>query len=340
MQRNEGEQFDLSLIIINWNTSGLLKRCLESVPSGATDLKCEIIVVDNGSSDDSMRMVESIFPEVRIISNSKNLGFSKAANQGIRASSGKFLALLNSDIEVPTGALSEILKYILKKESVAAASPQIVGLAGKPQYCGGYAPSPKNVLKQLTYLPFSKNRTRGIGIYSKYSNRAISVDWLMAALIVIRRQAIKEAGALDESFFLYGEDMEFGLRLRHHGWQLHLLPWIRALHYGGASSAKLQETNIMWLCGVFRIAACRLGRFSYLLFSLLLAFDFSMKFLVASIAGFYPGNKTGDYPGSRNLKIYAKTALKFALNKPQFAELFYKKNEKRLKEALCDIRQR
>lgn len=328
----EQEQIELSIIIVSWNTRDMLRECLELILPAASTISNEIIVVDNGSADGSAEMVHSDFSQVVLVRNSNNLGFPKAVNQGICVSKGSFIALVNSDIMVPPNAFEEMVSYLKKNPGVAAVGPQLIGRTGHMQYSGGYAPSPVTALMQLIEVQaLAGRRSHGLFVRARPSNRPQKVDWLGGACMVIDRRAVDRVGVLDESHFMYAEDLEYGIRLRRAGWQLHLLPWVRVVHYGGASIAGAPEARLLWLGGVFRVAAGRLSWPSYFLFGLCLsAAYYSRYFLIRLMRSIALGDRlvSREVAHVDDVRLYGKTALKLSLRNPQHALDFCDELEK------------
>ncbi|MHB8792457.1 MAG: glycosyltransferase family 2 protein [Thermoleophilia bacterium] len=318
----------LSVVIVNWNTRALLERCLDLIPGSAGSLSYEVIVVDNGSGDGSREMMGSRFPEVRLIANAENRGFAVAVNQGIAQSQGDYIALVNTDIMMSPEVLAKLVNELAESSELGAVGPQLVGSEGEPQQSGGFAPSPLTVMKQFAGTPRLQGKSgRGIGVWSM-SDEPMRVDWLCGALMVVRRKALDQVGTLDESYFMYAEDMEFGLRLKAAGWYSDLLPAIKVEHLRGASGAvKIPEMKLMWLAGIFRVASVHLGRFSYAAFGLLMALDFFSKSAAAAISAWSRSRKTGERARatSGDLRLFAMTSLNLALRRPGFASDLYQR---------------
>ncbi|MHB0866077.1 MAG: glycosyltransferase family 2 protein [Thermoleophilia bacterium] len=323
-------QLDLSVIIVNWNTRKMLRECLEKLPPAIGDITSEVIVIDNGSTDGSVQMLQSDFPAISLHQNQDNLGFPKAVNLGINASTGWHVALINSDIMVGACSIQEMVSYLRQHPRVAAVAPQLVGRQGHMQYSGGYAPSPVSAFMQLVELQaLAGGRSHGLFVRSRPSLRPQAVDWLCAACMVVNRKAIDDAGMLDDSNFMYAEDVEYGIRLRRLGWEMHLLPWLRVVHYGGASS-DAPEMRLMWLGGVFRVAAGRLSRPSYSAFGILLAAAYTFRYLLARILRITPGGKKlvhSEVVHLQDMRLYGRTALRLALREPGHAAEFCAKLE-------------
>lgn len=224
------DNYRLSVVIVNWNTCDLLRNCLHSLHRGQ-ELACEVIVVDNGSSDDSVAMIRTEFPEVRLIANAENRGFAVANNQGIRVSAGEYIMLLNSDTIVKPGALRGLVYFLDEHPQAGAVGPRLVRPDGTAQpYAFGGDPT-------LTYL-----LTRGLNqlLFRRYlhnwaTDATQEVDWVSGACLVVRRRAIDQVGLLDENIFMYFEDNDWCLRIRKGGWKVYLYPEVEVIHLGGCS---------------------------------------------------------------------------------------------------------
>ncbi len=223
---------DLSIVIVSWNTQRLLRDCLRSAVQGADGLDREIIVVDNASTDGSPEMVAREFPDVRLICNRANVGFGAANNQGIRASGGDYVVLLNSDTVVPEGALARLVAFMAAYPETGACSPRLARPDGYAQaYAFGGDPTPGYLLARgfkrlVARRPLHDWETREVQ----------KVDWVSAACLVARRRALEQVGGFDERFFLYFEDNDLCLRLRRAGWQILYNPDVTITHLGGEST--------------------------------------------------------------------------------------------------------
>jgi GT2 family glycosyltransferase len=322
------------MIVVNWNTCDLLQECLERASIAAKKIDHEIIIVDNGSTDGSIEMVRSSLPSIHLIENTENLGFAKAVNQGIKASSGELVVLVNSDIFMSSNSLVQLVKHLDENPEVAAVGPQLVDRNGHLQYSAGFAPSPLSALKQLIGIhALFGGRSRGVYARSKSTRKVLHVDWLSAACLVIRMETIKVVGMFDESKFMYAEDTEYGLRLSDSGWKLYLLPWVRVLHLGGASSSNLSETQLLWLGGMFRVAAGRLSRPTYTLFGALLGTAYLERYLLICIANIIMKCDPGEGVVSADESLlYARTAFKLCFRRTDYASVYCKELEERLRK--------
>jgi N-acetylglucosaminyl-diphospho-decaprenol L-rhamnosyltransferase len=220
----------LSIIIVNWNTSALLVNCLASLRESEIG-ESEIWVVDNASTDDSAEQVARRFPEVQLIRNSVNAGFARANNQGIAASRGDCILLLNSDTLVPHKTLSYLVQFMIENPRVGACGPRLLRPDGTPQpYAFGDDPTLSYLLRRgLNRLLFARY------LHDWSIEHTLQVDWVSGACLLLRRVALEQAGLLDEQFFMYFEDIDLCLRLRQAGWQVYYEPRVAITHLGGQS---------------------------------------------------------------------------------------------------------
>jgi GT2 family glycosyltransferase len=230
----------VSVIIVSWNARDFLAECLESLSSDVCRHSMEIIVVDNASTDGSVECVRKNFPAVRLIHNAANLGFAKANNIGISASRGRYLCLVNSDVKVLKDCVTLLIDYLEKHPRIGMAGPHIFGRDGNLQRsCRGF-PSVWNMLCRALALDSMFPKVKVFSGYSLsyWSQDSLRpVDILSGCFWLIRKEALDEVGGLDESFFMYGEDMDWCKRFWAKGWPLAFVPAAQAIHYGGGSSA-------------------------------------------------------------------------------------------------------
>ncbi len=230
----------VSVVIVSWNAKDYLAQCLTSLAAGVCNYPMEIIVVDNASNDGSPDMVAKQFPNVRLIRNSANLGFAKANNFGLREARGKYIALVNSDVKVLANCLTKLVDFCDAHPDAGMVGPRVQNGDGSLQRsCRGF-PSVGNMFCRAFALDvmFPKARIFGGYLMPHWAHDKVkTVDILSGCFWVARAQALKKVGLLDESFFMYGEDMDWCKRFWKGGWKLYFVPDAEAIHYGGASSA-------------------------------------------------------------------------------------------------------
>jgi GT2 family glycosyltransferase len=230
----------VSIIIVSWNAQDYLRQCLESLFAEECRYPMEVIVVDNASSDGSAESVARDYPQVRLIRNVTNLGFARANNIGISAATGKYLCLINSDVKMLPDCINRLVEYQEEHPDVGMVGPRVIGGDGKLQRsCRGF-PTVWNMFCRALALDTIFPGTRAFTGYSlRYwpQDTCRAVDILSGCFWLVRCQALGEVGLLDESFFMYGEDIDWCKRFWKRGWKLAFVPSAEAIHYGGASSA-------------------------------------------------------------------------------------------------------
>lgn len=231
---------DVSIIIVNWNTRSLLLDCIESIIAETRDHSYEIIVVDNASTDGSQQAVRERFGGVRLVENEANLGFAKANNIGVSMARGAFVCLVNSDIKILDGCIDRMVDQMASDNSIGLLGPKTLDKFLRQRFNCRNFPTLRNTLCEacgLDQVPVLRRVFRGRLIREGLNDGPKEVDVLSGCLLLIRREAIEQAGPLDERFFIYGEDKDLCRRFRNHGWKAVFLPDAQAIHYGGASSA-------------------------------------------------------------------------------------------------------
>ena len=222
---------DLSVVVVNWNSCEELRACLGSVISQSERAQPEIIVVDNASDDDSLGMLRRDFPPVMVVKNEENLGFARAVNQGLRLSKSRHVVLLNPDSVVLDQALDQMVGFLDSHPCVGAVGPRIICSNGEPDY----AHSPKRFPTLWDdLLKIARIRPRGyyrpdLSDPSLLEDGQV-VDALPGTCLMARRETIAQVGEFDEQFFLFGEDVDWCLRLWHAGWEVRWWPRVTVTH--------------------------------------------------------------------------------------------------------------
>jgi GT2 family glycosyltransferase len=230
---------DLSVIIVSWNAKDYLAKCLRSIEQTRGELDLEVIVADNASSDGSDNMVESDFPWVRLIRTGANLGFAKGNNVAIRAGSGRYFALVNSDVEVLPDCFQNLIRHMDAHPEIGLGGPRVLNADGSLQVSARKPITLWTTLCQAIYLhrlfPRSAFFSHSLMEYWDHKDtRKVSV--LSGCFWIARSEALDRVGLLDESFFMYGEDVDWCLRFAKGGWEVVLIADAQAIHYGGGSS--------------------------------------------------------------------------------------------------------
>ena len=226
----------LSIVIVNWNTRNLLRDCLKSVQD-ETMLSHEVWVVDNGSSDESQAMVRNEFPHVHLIANTENRGFAAANNQAFPLCQGEYVLLLNSDTVVTDGALDKMVAFMHGRLEVSALGCKLLNADGSLQpsahrFYSMWRSMFENRLAHLIW-PRKHANTPLLSFWDHSSARR--VDWVTGAALMVRKGVLNDIGLLDEAFFMYGEEVDWQMRMQKAGREVWFMPGARIVHYGGGS---------------------------------------------------------------------------------------------------------
>jgi N-acetylglucosaminyl-diphospho-decaprenol L-rhamnosyltransferase len=228
----------LSISIVSWNTCGLLDKCLESVYRSTRGVDFEVIVVDNSSSDGSVDMVRKKYPDVHVITNTDNVGFAVANNQAIKESNGDYFLLLNPDTVCHDGAIAGLVRFLDENAKAGAVGPLVLNQDETLQYSWAKFPTvwievsgqQDRRITGMQSVPLTPAEVRDLGPFG--------VDWVCGCCMMVRRSAIDQIGCMDESLFMYCEEMDWCLRLQKTGWQVYVDPGCEIVHIGGQSSSQ------------------------------------------------------------------------------------------------------
>lgn len=233
---------NLSVIIVNYNVKFFLEQCLQSVFASGKNIDMEVFVVDNNSVDGSVPWIREKFPKVKIIANKENVGFSKANNQAIRQSQGKYVLLLNPDTVVEDNTFEKVLDFMDRTPDAGGLGVKMIDGNGDflPESKRGL-PTPSVAFYKIFGLAalFPKSRVFGKYHLGFLDHQKIhQVDVLSGAFMLLRRSALEKSGYLDETFFMYGEDIDLSYRIVQAGYKNYYFPETRIIHYKGESTKK------------------------------------------------------------------------------------------------------
>jgi N-acetylglucosaminyl-diphospho-decaprenol L-rhamnosyltransferase len=227
---------DLTIIIVSFNTKSELEACLASIAAAPPALPHEVVVVDNASSDGTLAAIAQRWPGIRLIEAGRNVGFAAANNLGIKAASGEFVLLLNSDTIVPPGAIDTLLRELSSDAGAVAAGPRLVDADGRPELSFGGMISPLAELRQkITVRLYERRWPPAVRFVERETSRRRYADWVSGACLLVRRRDALAAGLLDERYFLYAEDVDFCAALRGLGRRILFTPASQVVHLRGAS---------------------------------------------------------------------------------------------------------
>ena len=231
----------LSIVIVSWNAKKFVDECLESLRAFSSKSDVEIFVVDNASTDGTPELVRDAYPEVTLIRNEKNVGFARANNIAIARSTGKYVALVNSDVRVLEGCLEKMINFMESHPKVGVSGPRMIGPTGVSARSYMSAPTLWRSFCRALALDVVFPNSKVLGSYTMpYFKRdqTTEVDILNGWFWMTRREALDQVGLLDETFFMYGEDIDWCKRFHDAGWGVVYFPEAESIHYGGASSAR------------------------------------------------------------------------------------------------------
>lgn len=228
----------LTIVIVSYNARRDLERTLESLFAAPPALTHQVVVVDNASVDGSLAAVRSRWPSVLAIDAGGNVGFSKANNIGIRATSSELVLLLNSDTVVASGAIDRLVSVLDLHSDAAAVGPRLVDGDGRPEISFGRMIGPWNELRQKVIgRLYDSGHASAIRWVEHRVRTEAEVDWVSGACLLVRRADAEAVGLLDERFFLYTEDVDFCASLRAHGRSVRFTGQVEITHLRGRSRA-------------------------------------------------------------------------------------------------------
>ncbi len=246
---------DLSIIIINYRTYEFTKQTIESVINKKHSFNYELIIVDNASGDNSLENLKKEYHNeldkgtIKFIANAENKGFAYANNLALKQTNSKYLLLLNSDTKIINDCLEKCLKFMDTDKNIGALGCKIMLPDGSlDKACRRSYPDVKVSFYRMTGLSqiFPKSKR-----FNKYNltyldeNGTYDIDCLSGAFMLLRNEAMEEVGFLDESFFMYGEDIDYCYRIRENGWKVKYYGQANIIHYKGASSQK-QKSKLLY----------------------------------------------------------------------------------------------
>ncbi|MBC6937755.1 MAG: glycosyltransferase family 2 protein [Chloroflexi bacterium] len=237
---------DLSIIIVNWNTRDLLAKCLRDVETTIKNISYETWVVDNASGDGSPEMVRRDFPNVRLIANTENVGFARANNQAMQAAEGRYILLLNSDAFVKERTIDHMVAFLDERPEAGLAGCKLLYEDGRLQPSCYRLPTLWSELVIAFGLDklFPKSPLFGGYAMTDWDYGDVrEVDVIMGAFMLARAEAVRQVGLMDESFFMYSEEVDWCYRFKQAGWKVYFTPEVETVHlWGGSSRAVKVET--------------------------------------------------------------------------------------------------
>ena len=228
----------LSIIIVSYNSSNLLKECLDSIFKYPCGQNYGIIVVDNNSTDGSQELVRKKYPEVELITNTSNVGFAAANNMAIKSTDSDFILLLNSDCRVYENSLDRMLGFMESIAEVAVVGPKIINSDGSIQYSCRKFPSiiDAGLHSILVTIAPDNPVSRKYKLADISREKPFEVDWVSGSCMLVRRQALLQTGFMDENYFMYVEDIDLCFQMWKKNWKVFYYPHAEILHHVGGST--------------------------------------------------------------------------------------------------------
>lgn len=241
-------QKELSIIIVNYNSADYLSVCLTSILHGNKEVKAEIIVVDNNSSDNSLVIIKSHYPDVILISNEQNVGYASANNQALLKAVGKYILLLNPDTVLPSHSLRKLINFLEINPDIGMLNPKLVMPDGNLDWaCRRNFPTALDIYIHAFWLDKLFPKSKCLNHYSlSYvdPNISIYVESVAGAFMLARKIAIDNVGLLDQQFFMYFEDLDWAYRFIQSGWKVFYFSEIEVLHHKRGSTKQFVRAMI------------------------------------------------------------------------------------------------
>lgn len=286
----------VSVVIVSWNTCSILQNCLQSVYSETAPDLLEVIVVDNGSTDNSCQMVRSRFPDVRLIENTTNVGFAGAANQGFEISQGQYVLMLNSDTVILERAIEKTLDFADDNPDAAVIGCKLLYPDGTFQNSCFRFPGLLGIFLTSTYIS-QLFRSSYVLNWDRYGCRDWptfrQVDCVEGSFVLIRRSVLKEVGLLDTDYFMYGEETDFCYRVKKAGWKILYYPNAHIIHIHGGSQKSWADTAwsyranhrgiLLFLCKCRHATAGYVGNILIICFMIPRLFVWTLLDVLASV---------------------------------------------------------
>lgn len=234
---------EISIIIVNYKTRGLLKYCLKNILELNLPFGYEIIIVDNDSRDGSVEMVKSLYlsnPRIKLIESAKNIGYSAGNNLAIRKSQGKYLLIFNSDIKPLIGAIEKLYNFMETHPEVGLAGPKLINADGSLQYSCFHFPDftiPIYRRTPLGKLFFAKKKVDEYLMKDWDHNETRPVDWLLGGALIVRKKALEKVGLFDERFYLYFTDVDWARRFWLNNYEVYYIADSKMIHLHRRESA-------------------------------------------------------------------------------------------------------
>lgn len=227
---------DLTAIIVNYNTEGLLRDAITRLMVAAAKLSIKIVIVDNASKDNSVALIKSAFPQFDLIANEANVGFGRANNQALDLVEGRYVLLLNTDAFVSPDTIEKTVAYMDKHPHCGILGVKLIGSDGILQPSARYFPTPWNLFIARTGLTRVFKNTRMVDDMTWDHSSVRKCDWVPGCYYLIRKEVIETVGLFDPRYFLYCEEVDHCMATKKAGWDVVCYPYTSVMHIGGESA--------------------------------------------------------------------------------------------------------
>ena len=289
---------DVSIVIVNWNTRNILRDCLTSIYEESGNIQFEIIVVDNASSDGSVEMIKSEFPQVILIKNCKNIGFAAANNQGMAKAKGRYILLLNSDTVILDKAIEKTLSFADFHPEAGIVGCRVLNPDKTLQPTCFMFPSILNMLLSTGYLYklFPRSKFFGRERMTWWDRDDVrKVEVVTGCFMLVRQEAIQQVGIMDEQFFMYGEETDWCYRFRQASWKNMFTPDAEIIHMGGQSTKIMAASMTVQLRkSILQFMKKHRGPLAYRTACLLTILFFAIRLPVWLVIGLFRTGKRGE----------------------------------------------
>ncbi|MDT3696292.1 MAG: glycosyltransferase family 2 protein [Ignavibacterium sp.] len=234
MNQYDDKKIMISIVIISWKMKDLLQSCLRSIYKFTKDIEFEIIVIDNHSKDGTSEMVQSEFPEINLIQNSENRGVAPARNQGMKVARGKYVLILDADVELTENSILKLFQYMEDDKTCGVVGSKLIGTDHQLQFsCKRFPNFLSFIFRRLEHFDVIKNsKTLRYHTMQDWDHKEIKeVDYLIGACQFIRYDVIKKIGMYDDKIFYGPEDIDFCLRVWKAGWRVVYFPKTTIIHH-------------------------------------------------------------------------------------------------------------
>jgi hypothetical protein len=275
---------DVSILIVNWNVRDLLRECLCSIYERTQGVTFEVVVVDNASSDGSVEMIRSEFPEVKLVTSRENLGFGKANNAALPLCAGRYIGLLNPDAVLLNDTFAMLVSKLDSESRIGIVGPKLLNLDGTVQWvCARRSAVLRNTFGALLLSRWTSNSIDNYDVSQV-------VDCISGACMLIRREVLVDGYIFDPLFFMYGEDVDLCYQTIRGGWKVFYLDEARVLHYGAESSKQAPSASGYAAEAGYRLLVKHHGLLIGRLYRFLSVPVYAMKLAIAMLMRLYPGH--------------------------------------------------